>query len=321
MAKQLKKSVFIWEGKDKNNSKQQGEINADSLILAKALLRKRGIIPTKIKKKGISIDFLSSKAINPMDIALFTRQLATMIKSGVPMLKCFDIAIEGVTKTSLKKLIQNIKKDVEEGLSLNEALQKHPKYFDELYCNLVATGEQSGALDTLLDRIATYKEKTESLKARVKKALNYPIIIVLVSVIVTGILLIKVVPQFEEIFQGFGAELPVFTQMVIALSEQLQRSWHLILLVMVILFFGIRTLLQKSPAAQNSRDKFLLKLPVVGPIIDKSIIARFSRTLETTFAAGIPLTDALTSVSGATGNIVYKEVCGYRRKDVSDGQG
>lgn len=321
MAKQLKNAVFIWEGKDKNGKKQQGEINAASLILAKATLRKRGIIPSRIRKKGISIDFLKDKAITAMDVALFTRQLATMVKSGVPMLQCFDIAAEGINKPALKKLIQNVKRDVEQGSSLAEALQKHPKYFDELYCNLVATGEQSGSLDTLLDRIATYKEKTESLKARVKKAMNYPIIIVVVSVIVTGILLVKVVPQFEEIFQGFGAELPVFTQMVIALSEWLQASWHLLLIVLIGFFFGIRALLQKSEVAKNNRDRLLLKLPIVGAIIDKSVIARFTRTLATTFAAGVPLTDALSSVSGATGNIVYKEATENIRKDVSDGQG
>lgn len=321
MAKQQKKAVFIWEGKDKSGKKQLGEVSAVSLVLAKATLRKRGVIPIRIRKKGISFDFLTNKAVSPMDIALFTRQLATMVKSGVPMLQCFDIAIEGVNKPGLKALIQAVKKDIEEGLSLSEALQKHPKYFDELYCSLIATGEQSGALDTLLDRIATYKEKTESLKARVKKAMNYPIIIVLVSMVVTGILLVKVVPQFEEIFQGFGAELPVFTQIVIGLSERLQASWHLLLLAIAVLIFGTKVLLQKSQAAKNSRDKLLLKLPIVGAIIDKSIIARFTRTLATTFSAGVPLTDALTSVSGATGNIVYKEATENIRKDVSDGQG
>lgn len=320
MAKQLKKSVFVWEGKDKNKNKQQGEVNAASLALAKATLRKRGIIPTRIRKKGISINLLMTKPITPMDIALFTRQLATMVKAGVPMLQGFDIATEGVDKPALKTLIQNVKKDVEEGSSLSEALHKHPKYFDELYCNLVATGEQSGALDTLLDRIATYKEKTESLKARVKKAMNYPIIVVLVSVVVTGILLVKVVPQFEEIFQGFGAELPTFTQLVIAISDQLQASWHILLIGIIAGIFGLKALLKRSQKARDNRDRLLLKIPVVGPIVDKSTIARLTRTLATTFAAGVPLTEALTSISSATGNAVYREATENIRKDVSNGQ-
>ncbi len=320
MTKKIKKSIFVWEGHDKNKSRQTGEINAISIALAKSALRKRGITPIKIRRKRLSINLLKGKPIKPLDIALLTRQLSTMVKSGVPMLQGFDIVSEGVDKPSMKELIQCIKKDVQEGLSLSESLHKHPKYFDELYCNLIATGEQAGALDTLLDRIATYKEKTEALKARVKKAMNYPIIVVLVSIIVTGILLVKVVPQFEEIFQGFGAELPMFTQLVIGFSEYIQDTWYLIILSFLLAGFGIRALLKRSQKARDNRDKMLLKLPVVGSIIDKSTIARLTRTLSTTFAAGVPLTEALTSISSATGNAVYRDATEDIRKEVSSGQ-
>ena len=320
MAKYSNKSTFAWEGRDKSHVQQSGEIEAISITIAKSLLRKRGIIPTKVRKKGMSFNLLNRKSIKPLDIAFLTRQLATMIKAGVPILQGFDITLEGVDKTVLKNLIQQIRKDVQDGSSLSEAMQKHPKYFDDLYCNLVATGEQAGALDTLLDRIATYKEKTEALKARVKKAMNYPIIIVIVSFVVTGILLIKVVPQFEEIFQGFGADLPEFTRFVITISEYIQDTWHMILVGLIAAFFGIRSFLKHSKKARDNRDKMLLKLPVIGPIIDKSTIARFTRTLSTTFSAGIPLVDALTSVKDATGNAVYRDAIESIRKDVSNGQ-
>ena len=320
MKKNTKKITFVWEAKDKNRNKQQGEITAGSLALARAMLRKRSITPTRIKKKGVSINLLTQKTVTPMDVALFTRQLATMVKAGVPMLQSFDIATEGIDKNSLKQLIQTVKKDVEEGASLAEALHRHPKYFDDLYCSLVATGEQSGALDTLLDRIATYKEKTEALKAKVKKAMNYPIIVVLVSLVVTGILLVKVVPQFEEIFQGFGAELPAFTQLVIAISDGVQSSWYMLLIGCAAFGFGLRTLLQKSQKSRDHRDKILLKLPIIGAIIDKSIIARLTRTLATTFSAGVSLTDALNSIAGVTGNAVYRDATESICKDVSGGQ-
>ena len=320
MAVKAKEYIFVWEGKDKQKNSQQGEINAVSPALAKALLRQKGILPTKIRKKGFSFSSLMQKPIKTIDIVLFTRQLATMVKAGVPLMQGFDIASSGVDKPEMKKMIQAIKKDVQEGDSLAEALKKRPKYFDELYCNLVATGEQAGALDILLDRIALYKEKTESLKMRVKKAMNYPIIIMLVAAAVTSILLIKVVPQFESIFKGFGAELPQFTQIVIHISDSLQSSWHIILVLFIMLGVGIREGLKRSQKFRDARDVFLLKIPVVGQIIDKATIARFMRTLSTTFSAGVPLTEALTSIAVATGNAVYRDATDKICQEILNGQ-
>ncbi len=227
-----------------------------------------------------------------MDIALFTRQLATMTKAGVPLLNAFDITADGLEKPALKDLITKIKNDVAGGSNLADGLRKHPKYFDDLYCNLVESGEQSGALETLLDRIATYKEKSEALKAKIKKAMNYPVAVVIIAFIVTGILLVKVVPQFEEVFASFGAELPAFTQMVINLSRFIQANWYYVVGGVVAIIFTIKQVLQRSQAARDGKDRLLLKIPVLGMILDKSAVARFARTLSTTFAAGVPLVDA-----------------------------
>ncbi|MGB1272343.1 MAG: type II secretion system F family protein, partial [Endozoicomonas sp.] len=258
--------------------------------------------------------------IKPLDIALFTRQLATMMKAGVPLLQAFDITSEGIEKPSMQSLIGKIKNDVAGGSTLADALKSHPEYFDELYCSLVASGEQSGALETLLDRIATYKEKTEALKAKIKKAMNYPIAVVCVALIVTGILLIKVVPQFEEVFQGFGAELPAFTQMVIGLSEFVQSYWYIGLGGLIAAVFSLKRLMSSSKAARDTVDRLVLKLPIIGEILDKSAVARFGRTLATTFAAGVPLVDALDSVAGAAGNVVYSDATKRIKDDVSTGQ-
>ncbi len=318
-ARTAKASTFVWEGKDKAGRKTKGEMQGSSIALVKAELRKQGILSAKVKKKGMSLGTKGGK-IKPMDIALFTRQLATMMKAGVPLLQAFDITSEGIDKPALKELIGKIKNDVAGGTTLADALRAHPLQFDDLYCNLVASGEQSGSLESLLDRIATYKEKTEALKSKIKKAMNYPIAVVCVAFIVTGILLIKVVPQFEEVFQGFGAELPAFTQMVIGLSEFVQEYWLLGIAGLIAFIFAMKKVIRSSPAARERMDRILLKLPVVGGILDKSAIARFARTLSTTFAAGVPLVDALDSVSGAAGNVVYSDATKRIKEDVSTGQ-
>ena len=226
-AKPTKTVTYVWRGKDKNGRKTKGEMPGSSTAQIKLELRKQGILVTRVTKKSLSFSLGSGK-IKPMDIALFTRQMATMMKAGVPLLQAFDITADGLEKKPMRELVGKIKNEVASGSTFADALRKQPEYFDELYCNLVASGEQSGALDTLLDRIATYKEKTEALKAKIKKALNYPIAVVCVAVVVTVILLVKVVPQFEEVFQGFGADLPAFTQLVINVSDVVQNYWHLV---------------------------------------------------------------------------------------------
>ncbi|WP_422132974.1 type II secretion system F family protein [Endozoicomonas sp. ALD040] len=317
--KPTKTATFVWEGKDKSGRKVKGEIQSGSIALVKAELRKQGISTTKVRKKGMSLGTKGGK-IKPMDIALFTRQLATMMKAGVPLLQAFDITSDGIEKPAMKDLIGKIKNDVAGGSTLADALRNHPIHFDDLYCNLVASGEQSGSLESLLDRIATYKEKTEALKAKIKKAMKYPIAVVGVAMIVTGILLVYVVPQFEEVFQGFGAELPAFTQLVIGISEVVQSSWHLAIAVLVAFGFLFKKLLQKSKATRDKMDRITLKIPVIGVILDKSAVARFARTLSTTFAAGVPLVDALDSVAGAAGNVVYFDATQRIKEDVSSGQ-
>lgn len=317
--KPTKTTTFVWEGKDKGGRKVKGEMQGSSIALVKAELRKQGINSAKVKKKGITLGTKGGK-IKPMDIALFTRQLATMMKAGVPLLNAFDITADGMEKPAMKELIGKIKNDVAGGTNLADALRQHPLYFDELYCNLVASGEQSGALESLLDRIATYKEKTEALKAKIKKAMNYPVAVVCVAFIVTGILLIKVVPQFEEVFQGFGAELPAFTQMVIGISNTVQNSWYMVIAALIVIGFGLKKLLQTSKAARENADRLMLKIPIIGTILDKSAVARYARTLSTTFAAGVPLVDALDSVAGASGNVVYSDATQRIKEDVSSGQ-
>ncbi len=315
-----KTSTFVWEGKDKNGRKIKGEVNSTTAALAKAELRKQGINPTKVRKQTVNLGGGGGGKIKPLDIAFFTRQLATMVKAGVPLLNAFDITAEGIDKPAMKNLIMTIKNDVAGGSNMADSLKKHPEYFDDLYCSLIASGEQSGALETLLDRIATYKEKSEALKAKIKKAMNYPIAVVAVAFLVTGILLIKVVPQFEEVFAGFGAELPAFTQMVINLSEVLQEWWYIVIGVLVVFGFSVKQILKTSEAARDKRDRLILRLPVVGSILDKSAVARFSRTLATTFSAGVPLVEALDSVAGAAGNVVYRQATETIKEDVSTGQ-
>ncbi|ELP1301141.1 type II secretion system F family protein [Pseudomonas aeruginosa] len=316
--KALKTSVFIWEGTDKKGSKVKGELTGQNPMLVKAQLRKQGINPLKVRKKGITL-FGAGKKIKPMDIALFTRQMATMMGAGVPLLQSFDIIGEGFENPNMRKLVDEIKQEVAAGNSLANSLRKKPQYFDDLYCNLVDAGEQSGALETLLARVATYKEKTEALKAKIKKAMTYPIAVVIVALVVSAILLIKVVPQFQSVFANFGAELPAFTQMVIGLSETLQEWWLLVLIAMLGIGFALKELYKRSKGFRDTIDRAILKAPIVGAIVYKSAVARYARTLSTTFAAGVPLVEALDSVSGATGNVVFKSAVAKIKQDVSSG--
>ncbi|HEY1027189.1 MAG TPA: type II secretion system F family protein [Pseudomonas sp.] len=316
--KALKTSVFAWEGTDRKGAKIKGELSGQSPALVKAQLRKQGINPLKVRKKAISL-FSAGKKIKPMDIALFTRQMATMMKAGVPLLQSFDIIAEGFDNPNMRKLIDEVKQEVAAGNSFASSLRKKPEYFDDLYCNLVDSGEQSGALETLLDRIATYKEKTEELKAKIKKAMTYPIAVIVVALIVTTILLIKVVPQFESVFEGFGAQLPAFTMMVVNMSRWLQEWWFLVLLVLFGSIYTFSQTYKRSEKFRDSLDRALLKAPIVGDILYKAVVARFARTLATTFAAGVPLVDALDSVSGATGNVVFRHAVNRIKTDVSAG--
>ncbi|WP_417501102.1 type II secretion system F family protein [Marinobacter sp.] len=316
--KSQKLEPYLWEGKDRKGNNAKGEIAGSSLALVKAQLRKQGIIPDKVKKKPKPL-FGGSKKITPFDIAMLTRQLATMMKAGVPLVQSFDIVADGLENKGLQELVMSIRNDISSGTSFAGSLRKHPKYFDNLYCNLVDSGEKAGALEQMLDRIALYLEKTELLKKKVKKAMTYPIAIIVVAIIVTAILLVKVVPQFESLFQGFGAELPVFTQMVVRLSDWMQTWWFVVLISIVGTIFLFKEAKRRSQMFSDIVDKYVLKLPVIGEILDKSAVAKFGRVLSTTFAAGVPLVDALDSVSGATGNAVYRDAVNRIKNDVSSG--
>src|SRR5690554_3529590 len=314
--KSQKLESYLWEGKDRKGNNAKGEIAGSSLALVKAQLRKQGIIPDKVKKKPKPL-FGGSKKITPFDIAMLTRQLATMMKAGVPLVQSFDIVADGLENKGLQELVMSIRNDISSGTSFAGSLRKHPKYFDNLYCNLVDSGEKAGALEQMLDRIALYLEKTELLKKKVKKAMTYPIAIIVVAIIVTAILLVKVVPQFESLFQGFGAELPVFTQMVVRLSDWMQTWWFVVLISIVGTIFLFKEAKRRSQMFSDIVDKYVLKLPVIGEILDKSAVAKFGRVLSTTFAAGVPLVDALDSVSGATGNAEYRDDVNRIKNNVS----
>lgn len=312
--------TFAWEGTDKAGRKSKGEITSTNINVAKAELRKQGINPKRVKKKSAGLAFLTAgKKITPQDISLFTRQLATMMKAGVPLVQSFEIVADGVDNATMKKLILKIRDDISAGNTFASALTHHPDQFDDLFCNLIDAGEQSGSLETMLDRLATYKEKTEALKAKIKSAMNYPIAVLVVAGVVSGILLIKVVPQFEEIFAGFGAELPEFTQFVVGMSEWMQEWWFIIIISIAGFIIGYKQAYKKSKAVRDTQDRLALKMPIIGDILDKSAVARFARTLSTTFAAGVPLVDALESVSGAAGNVVYYDAIQKIKLDVSSG--
>lgn len=317
-SKAVKVSVFTWEGVDKKGSKISGELSGHNPALIKAQLRKQGINPTKVRKKTVSI-FGKGKKIKPLDIAFFSRQMATMMKAGVPLLQSFDIISEGSENPNMRSLVDSLKQEVSAGNSFATALRQKPEHFDDLFCNLVDAGEQAGALESLLDRVATYKEKTEKLKAKIKKAMTYPAAVLVVAIIVSGILLIKVVPQFQSVFASFGAELPAFTLMVIGLSEIVQTWWLAILGLFIAGIFLFKRSYKQSQKFRDSIDRFLLKIPIIGPLIFKSSVARYARTLATTFAAGVPLVEALDSVAGATGNVVFRNAVMKIKQDVSTG--
>lgn len=310
--------IFIYEGVDKLKNPRKGELEAENIGLARASLRRQGIAVTKLKKKPIPL-FGAKKAVSPGDIAVVTRQLATMLAAGVPIIQSFDIIIDGNDNLSMKELIGKIKAEVESGTPFADALRQHPKYFDDLYCDLVHAGEQSGSLETMMDRIATYKEKTEQLKAKIKKAMFYPTAVMIVALLVTAVLLIFVVPQFEALFKSAGADLPAFTKMVVNMSEFFQSYWWAMLGIIVGALYGFKYALQRSEGLRDFMDKFILKSPVIGPIMHKAAIARFTRTLSTTFAAGVPLVEALVSAAGASGNVVYRTAILKIRDDVSTG--
>ena len=311
--------TFLWEGMDRKGSRIKGESQAASEILLKADLRRQGINPTKVKKKTQPLFGGKGKKIVSKDIAVFARQLATMMTAGVPLVQAFEIIGRSHEKPLMQELVLGIKTDVESGTNLADSLEKQPKYFDDLFVNLVGAGEQSGTLETLLDKIATYKEKTEELKGKVKKALFYPAAVLVIAFIVSAILLIFVVPQFEELFKGFGADLPVFTKMVIRLSEIFQTYWWAIFGGIGLMIFGFINAKKRSPALRRGLDKLSLKIPIVGNILEKSAIARFARTLSTMFAAGVPLVEAMESVAGATGNALFYEATMRMKDDVSTG--
>ncbi|UZD64762.1 type II secretion system F family protein [Marinobacter sp. AN1] len=313
-----KLQAYVWEGKDRKGNKAKGEISGTNLALVKAQLRKQGVMPSKVKRKPKPL-FGGSKKVTPFDIAMFTRQLATMMKAGVPLVQSFDIVADGLDNKGLQELVVAIRNDVASGTSFAGALRRHPKHFNDLYCNLVDSGEKAGALEQMLDRIANYLEKTEILKKKVKKAMTYPIAVIVVAIIVTAILLVKVVPQFESLFQGFGADLPVFTQMVVNLSEWMQKWWFVVLLGIVAFVFSFGQAKRRSQKFSDLVDKYILKIPIMGEIIDKSAVAKFGRVLSTTFASGVPLVDALDSVAGATGNAVYRDAIFKIKDEVSSG--
>lgn len=311
-------NIFLYKGVDRKGKKVEGEITGTSPAIVKAQLMKQGIRAQNVRRKPKPL-FGGKKKIKPMDIAIFTRQMATMMKAGVPLVQSFDIVADGADNATLAELIRAIREDVASGTGFAPSLRKHPKYFDDLFCNLVESGEQSGSLETMLDRIALYKEKTEQLKAKIKKAMTYPIAVVVVAIIVTGILLVKVVPQFAETFSSFGAELPAFTLFVLGLSDLAQAYWLQGIILLIVSVFVFKKLKQSNKSFAVFLDKLILRVPIIGQIIYQSIIARFARTLSTTFAAGVPLIDALESVAGATGNAIYETATLRVRDEVSTG--
>jgi type IV pilus assembly protein PilC len=311
-------TIFLWEGLNKRGARVKGETSADSEIAARAELRRNGVNVLKIRKKPKSL-FSTKKKIKPVDVAYFLRQMTTMLSSGVPLVQAFDIVGRGHENPAMAALIMNLKADVEGGETFAAALAKHPRYFDDLVVNLVEAGEQSGTLETLLDKIATYKEKTESLKGKIKKAMFYPAAVIVVAIVVTAILLIFVVPQFEALFVGFGADLPAFTRMVVNLSNFVQSAWWAILGVILLIIFLFTQAYRRSPRFRRTLDILILKIPAIGPILRKAAIARFARTLSTMFAAGVPLVDALRSVAGATGNALYGEATERMREETAAG--
>ncbi len=314
----LKQSPFTWEGTDRGGKKVKGKTVAASEAAVRSELRRQGVVPTKVRKT--SQLFIKTGKVTPQDIAVFSRQLATMLTAGIPLVQGFEIIGAGHDNPAMQRLILAIKTDVEGGTALAPALAKHPLYFDDLYVSLVEAGYQAGALESLLEKIADYKEKTEAIKKKIKKALTYPAAVVAVSIVVTAILMIFVIPEFESLFQGFGADLPAFTRMVVDISFFVRNRGWLIVIVAVAAVFAFLHLKKRSRKFQHFIDRVALKMPIIGVILDKSSVARFARTLATTFAAGVPLVEALESVSGACGNVVYETAVLKIRDEVATGQ-
>lgn len=314
--------TFSYEGVDRKGLKIKGELPSKNMALAKITLRKQGIVVRKITQKR-EIEFLNKlmmKKVTTLDITIFTRQLATMMKAGVPLVQSFEIVAEGLENPSMREVVLGIKGEVEGGNTFAGALRKYPQYFDKLFCSLVESGEQSGALETMLDRVAIYKEKSELLKQKIKKAMKYPITVIVVAVVVTIILMVKVVPVFQDLFSSFGADLPAFTKMVVNMSEWMQKYWFILILGIGAVVSSFMEAKKRSQKFRDFLDRAALKAPIFGDLVYKAIIARYSRTLATTFAAGVPLIDALESTAGATSNVVYEKAVMGIREDVSTGQ-
>lgn len=311
--------TFTWEGTDRNGKRIKGESRGPSLSLVKADLRRQGVNPLKVKKKPKALFGGRKKKIKPKDIAIFSRQMATMMSSGVPLVQSFEIIGRGHENPGMRDLVMAIKADIEGGSTLADAFRKQPKYFDQLTCNLVHAGEQAGILEDLLDKIATYKEKTEAIKSKVKKALFYPAAVILVAFIISAILLIFVIPQFQQLFSGFGADLPALTLGVIALSQFFQEWWWAIFGGLGLGFSSFMKAKKRSIKVQHALDRISLRIPIVGDILNKAAIARYARTTSTMFAAGVPLVEALESVAGAVGNVVYGSAVFSMRDEVATG--
>ncbi|GAA5071051.1 type II secretion system F family protein [Lysobacter panacisoli] len=312
-------NVFVWQGTDKRGKVMKGEQQAKNANALRAELRKQGIQPKVVKPKTKSIFGAAGKPITPLEIAVFSRQIATMMKSGVPIVGAMEIIANGNKNPRMSKLVNTVRADIESGLSLYEALSRHPVQFDELYRNLVRAGEAAGVLETVLDTVATYKENIEALKGKIKKAMFYPAMVVAVALIVSSILLIFVVPQFEEVFKGFGADLPAFTKLIISASEFMVAYWWLVGAIVGGTITAFIMAKKRSVAFARFLDRMLLKIPVIGQIMHNSAIARFARTLAVTFKAGVPLVEALDTVAGATGNVVYEDAVRNIRDDVAVG--
>ncbi|MDZ7784469.1 MAG: type II secretion system F family protein [Halioglobus sp.] len=315
----IRSNVFLWSGTDKSGRASKGEIQAASQAMAKAQLRQQGIKPKSVRKKPKPLFGGKGKAIKPADIAIFTRQLATMLKAGVPLVQSFEIVEDGLENQRMRELVADIRNDVASGTGLAPSLAKYPRHFDDLFCSLVGSGEDSGTLEVMLDRVATYKEKTEALKRKIRKAMTYPMAVVCIAIVVTAILLIKVVPVFASTFESFGSELPAFTRLVMGISEFTQAWWWIILIGIIALVFTVRELKLRSVGFSEWIDRMALRMPIVGGIVHDAVIARFSRTLSTTFAAGVPLVEALNSTAGAAGNSVYAKAIRRIRDDVTTG--
>ncbi len=320
MAEPAKADMYVWEGTDKTGKRAKGEMTGQSEALVKAVLRRQGIKPLKVKKKSKPLlGGGEGGKITPKDITVFSRQLATMMSSGVPLVQAFEIVGRGHENPAMQDLILGIKAHVEAGNSLTEALHKYPLQFNDLYCNLVEAGEQAGILEAILHKLATYMEKTEALKSKIKAALFYPAAVIAVSFIVVTILMIFVIPQFSELFSSFGADLPALTQFLVDTSNFFVANWIVIFISIGATLFGLKEAVKRSPAVQKAMDVYSLKLPIIGVVLEKSAIARFARTLETMFAAGTPLVEAMTSVAGACGNVIFYDATMKMRDEISTG--